>query len=111
VNIPRGAGFVVQRCTPVCIACVGLGVANVFACAAGVFRGIAIITRHLLGYRLCPIPRLRSAVVPAASAAGSSPGGTLGILLAASITMILFGCGAEKSWTAFLAASAPSCCW
>ena len=76
----------------------GLGVANVFACALfAAMAGSSPATCSAIGS--AGIPEMRKRGYSGGFAAGIiAAGGTLGILLPPSITMILFAVAAEKSW-------------
>ena len=87
----------------------GLGVANVFACALfAAMAGSSPATCSAIGS--AGIPEMRKRGYSGGFAAGIiAAGGTLGILLPPSITMILFAVAAEKSLgRLFLAAIGPS---
>ena len=75
----------------------GLGVANVFACALfAAMAGSSPATCSAIGS--AGIPEMRKRGYSGGFAAGIiAAGGTLGILLPPSITMILFAVAAEKS--------------
>ncbi|MCS6765842.1 MAG: TRAP transporter large permease subunit [Candidatus Protistobacter heckmanni] len=75
----------------------GLGVANVFACALfAAMAGSSPATCSAIGS--AGIPEMRKRGYPAGFAAGIiAAGGTLGILLPPSITMILYAVAAEQS--------------
>src|SRR6201992_2310556 len=75
----------------------GLGVANVFACALfAAMAGLSPATCSAIGS--AGIPEMRKRGYSGGFAAGIiAAGGTLGILLPPSITMILFAVAAEKS--------------
>ena len=86
----------------------GLGIANVFACALfAAMAGSSPATCAAIGS--AGIPEMRRAGYSGGFAAGIiAAGGTLGILLPPSITMILFAVAAEQSLgRLFLAASVP----
>src|SRR3978361_1738093 len=86
----------------------GLGVANVFACALfAAMAGSSPATCSAIGSAAIPERRKRGS--SSGLAAGIiAAGGTLGILLPPSITMILFAVAAEKSLgRLFLAALGP----
>ena len=90
----------------------GLGVANVFACALfAAMAGSSPATCSAIGS--AGIPEMRKRGYSGGFAAGIiAAGGTLGILLPPSITMILFAVAAEKSLgRLFLAGIGPACCW
>jgi TRAP-type mannitol/chloroaromatic compound transport system permease large subunit len=72
-----------------------------------------LLARDLLGDRLGRHPEMRKRGYSGGFAAGIiAAGGTLGILLPPSITMILFAVAAEKSLgRLFLAGIGPACCW
>jgi tripartite ATP-independent transporter DctM subunit len=75
----------------------GLGIANVFACALfAAMAGSSPATCSAIGS--AGIPEMRRRGYPAGFAAGIiAAGGTLGILLPPSITMILYAVAAEQS--------------
>jgi tripartite ATP-independent transporter DctM subunit len=75
----------------------GLGIANVFACALfAAMAGSSPATCSAIGY--AGIPEMRKRGYSASLAAGIiAAGGTLGILLPPSITMILYAVAAEVS--------------
>jgi TRAP-type C4-dicarboxylate transport system permease large subunit len=90
----------------------GLGIANVFACALfAAMAGSSPATCSAIGS--AGIPEMRKRGYSPGFAAGIiAAGGTLGILLPPSITMILYAVAAEQSlgrcsWPA----SARACCW
>src|SRR6204780_872588 len=86
----------------------GLGIANVFACALfAAMAGSSPATCSAIGS--AGIPEMRKRGYSGGFAAGLiAAGGTLGILLPPSITMILFAVAAEKSLgRLFLAAIGP----
>ena len=90
----------------------GLGVANVFACALfAAMAGSSPATCSAIGS--AGIPEMRKRGYSGGFAAGIiAAGGTLGILLPPSITMILFAVAAENhsagcSWPG----SDPASCW
>ena len=90
----------------------GLGVANVFACALfAAMAGSSPATCSAIGS--AGIPEMRKRGYSGGFAAGIiAAGGTLGILLPPSITMILFAVAAEKSLgRLFWPVSAPRCFW
>ena len=87
----------------------GLGIANVFACALfAAMAGSSPATCSAIGS--AGIPEMRKRGYSGAFAAGIiAAGGTLGILLAPSITMILYAVAAEQSLgRLFLAAIGPA---
>src|SRR5579871_6430642 len=87
----------------------GLGIANVFACALfAAMAGSSPATCSAIGS--AGIPEMRKRGYPPGFAAGIiAAGGTLGILLPPSITMILFAVAAEKSLgRLFLAGIGPA---
>src|ERR1700744_125790 len=87
----------------------GLGIANVFACALfAAMAGSSPATCSAIGS--AGIPEMRRRGYPAGFAAGIiAAGGTLGILLPPSITMILYAVAAEQSLgRLFLAAIGPA---
>ena len=91
----------------------GLGIANVFACAP-VRRDGRLEPGDLLGDRHRPAsPRCgKRGYSPGFAAGIIAAGGTLGILLPPSITMILYAVAAEQSLgRLFLAGIGPGCCW
>ena len=86
----------------------GLGIANVFACAMfAAMAGSSPATCSAIGS--AGIPEMRARGYSPGFAAGLiAAGGTLGILLPPSITMILFAVAAEQSlWRLFLAGIFP----
>ena len=90
----------------------GLGIANVFACALfAAMAGSSPATCSAIGS--AGIPQMRKHGYSGGFAAGIiAAGGTLGILLPPSITMILYAVAAEQSLgRLFLAAIGPACCW
>ena len=90
----------------------GLGIANVFACALfAAMAGSSPATCSAIGS--AGIPEMRKRGYSGGFAAGIiAAGGTLGILLPPSITMILYAVAAEQSLgRLFLAASGRRCCW
>jgi C4-dicarboxylate transporter DctM subunit len=87
----------------------GLGIANVFACALfAAMAGSSPATCSAIGS--AGIPEMRKRGYPGGFAAGIiAAGGTLGILLPPSITMILYAVAAEQSLgRLFLAAIGPA---
>jgi C4-dicarboxylate transporter DctM subunit len=87
----------------------GLGIANVFACALfAAMAGSSPATCSAIGS--AGIPEMRKRGYPPGFAAGIiAAGGTLGILLPPSITMILYAVAAEQSLgRLFLAAIGPA---
>ncbi len=87
----------------------GLGIANVFACALfAAMAGSSPATCSAIG--AAGIPEMRSRGYSGGFAAGIiAAGGTLGILLPPSITMILYAVAAEQSLgRLFLAAIVPA---
>ena len=87
----------------------GLGIANVFACALfAAMAGSSPATCSAIGS--AGIPQMRSRGYSGGFAAGIiAAGGTLGILLPPSITMILYAVAAEQSLgRLFLAAIGPA---
>ncbi len=87
----------------------GLGIANVFACALfAAMAGSSPATCSAIGS--AGIPEMRKRGYSASFAAGIiAAGGTLGILLPPSITMILYAVAAEQSLgRLFLAAIGPA---
>src|ERR1700754_106729 len=87
----------------------GLGIANVFACPlSAAMAGSSPATCSAIGS--AGIPEMRKRGYPGGFAAGLiAAGGTLGILLPPSITMILFAVAAEKSLgRLFLAGIGPA---
>jgi C4-dicarboxylate transporter DctM subunit len=87
----------------------GLGIANVFACALfAAMAGSSPATCSAIGS--AGIPEMRKHGYPPGFAAGIiAAGGTLGILLPPSITMILYAVAAEQSLgRLFLAAIGPA---
>jgi len=87
----------------------GLGIANVFACALfAAMAGSSSATCSAIGS--AGIPEMRKRGYSGAFAAGIiAAGGTLGILLPPSITMILYAVAAEQSLgRLFLAAIGPA---
>src|SRR5256714_804085 len=87
----------------------GLGIANVFACALfAAMAGSSPATCSAIGS--AGIPGMRKRGYFGGLAAGLiAAGGTLGILLAASVTMILYAVAAEQSLgRLFLAAIGPA---
>src|SRR5438128_931380 len=87
----------------------GLGIANVFACALfAAMAGSSPATCSAIGS--AGIPEMRKRGYSGAFAAGIiAAGGTLGILLPPSITMILYAVAAEQSLgRLFLAAIGPA---
>src|SRR5262245_34050346 len=87
----------------------GLGIANVFACALlAVMPGSSAATCSAIGS--AGIPEMRKRGYSGAFASGViAAGGTLGILLPPSITMILYAVAAEQSLgRLFLAAIGPA---
>jgi tripartite ATP-independent transporter DctM subunit len=87
----------------------GLGIANVFACALfAAMAGSSPATCYAIGS--AGIPEMRKRGYSGGFAAGIiAAGGTLGILLPPSITMILFAVAAEKSLgRLFLAGIGPA---
>jgi tripartite ATP-independent transporter DctM subunit len=87
----------------------GLGIANIFACALfAAMAGSSPATCSAIGS--AGIPEMRKRGYPAGFAAGLiAAGGTLGILLPPSITMILYAVAAEQSLgRLFLAAIVPA---
>ena len=87
----------------------GLGIANVFACALfAAMAGSSPATCSAIGS--AGIPEMRKRGYPAGFAAGLiAAGGTLGILLPPSITMILYAVASEQSLgRLFLAGIGPA---
>src|SRR5256885_11644714 len=87
----------------------GLGIANVFACALfAAMAGSSPATCSAIGS--AGIPEMRKRGYSGGFAAGIiAAGGTLGILLPPSITMILYAVASEQSlWRLFLAAIGPA---
>jgi len=87
----------------------GLGIANVFACALfAAMAGSSPATCSAIGS--AGIPEMRKRGYPAGFAAGLiAAGGTLGILLPPSITMILYAVASEQSLgKLFLAGIGPA---
>ena len=87
-----------RRCMPGCTAFPGgLGIANVFACALfAAMAGSSPATCSAIGS--AGIPEMRKRGYSGGFAAGIiAAGGTLGILLPPSITMILYAVAAEQS--------------
>src|SRR5690348_17980896 len=87
----------------------GLGIANVFACALfAAMAGSSPATCSAIGS--AGIPEMRKRGYPGGFASGLiAAGGTLGILLPPSITMILYAVAAEQSLgRLFLAAIGPA---
>ncbi len=87
----------------------GLGIANIFACALfAAMAGSSPATCSAIGS--AGIPEMRKRGYPPGFAAGIiAAGGTLGILLPPSITMILYAVAAEQSLgRLFLAAIGPA---
>src|SRR5476651_2761608 len=87
----------------------GLGIANVFACALfAAMAGSSPATCSAIGS--AGIPEMRKRGYPGGFAAGLiAAGGTLGILLPPSITMILYAVASEQSLgRLFLAAIGPA---
>lgn len=87
----------------------GLGIANIFACAVfAAMAGSSPATCSAIGS--AGIPEMRKRGYPPGFAAGLiAAGGTLGILLPPSITMILYAVAAEQSLgRLFLAAVGPA---
>src|ERR1700753_1714705 len=87
----------------------GLGIANIFACALfAPMAGSSPATCSAIGS--AGIPEMRKRGYPPGFAAGIiAAGGTLGILLPPSITMILYAVAAEQSLgRLFLAAIGPA---
>ena len=87
----------------------GLGIANVFACALfAAMAGSSPATCSAIGS--AGIPEMRKRGYPGGFAAGLiAAGGTLGILLPPSITMILYAVAAEQSLgRLFLAGIGPA---
>ena len=104
----------ISRCTRGCSAIPGgLGIANVFTCALfAAMAGSSPATCSAIGS--AGIPEMRKRGYSPGFAAGIiAAGGTLGILLPPSITMILYAVAAEQSRSAGCSspASAPGCCW
>ena len=90
----------------------GLGIANVFACALfAAMAGSSPATCSAIGS--AGIPEMRKRGYSGGFAAGIiAAGGTLGILLPPSITMILYAVAAEQSLgRLFLAAIGPGAVW
>ncbi len=90
----------------------GLGIANVFACALfAAMAGSSPATCSAIGS--AGIPEMRKRGYSPGFASGIiAAGGTLGILLPPSITMILYAVAAEQSLgRLFLAAIGPARCW
>jgi C4-dicarboxylate transporter DctM subunit len=88
----------------------GLGIANIFACALfAAMAGSSPATCSAIGS--AGIPEMRKRGYSGGFAAGIiAAGGTLGILLPPSITMILYAVAAEQSLgRLFLAAIGPAC--
>ncbi|MGP0091169.1 MAG: TRAP transporter large permease [Xanthobacteraceae bacterium] len=88
----------------------GLGIANIFACALfAAMAGSSPATCSAIGS--AGIPEMRKRGYSGAFASGIiAAGGTLGILLPPSITMILYAVAAEQSLgRLFLAAIGPAC--
>src|SRR6202795_3689148 len=87
----------------------GLGIANIFACALfAAMAGSSPATCSAIGS--AGIPEMRQRGYPGGFAAGLiAAGGTLGILLPPSITMILYAVASEQSLgRLFLAAIGPA---
>jgi C4-dicarboxylate transporter DctM subunit len=90
----------------------GLGIANVFACALfAAMAGSSPATCSAIGS--AGIPEMRKRGYSPGFAAGIiAAGGTLGILLPPSVTMILYAVAAEQSLgRLFWPASCPACSW
>ncbi|MFI4997931.1 MAG: TRAP transporter large permease subunit, partial [Hyphomicrobiales bacterium] len=88
----------------------GLGIANIFACALfAAMAGSSPATCSAIGS--AGIPEMRKRGYSGGFASGIiAAGGTLGILLPPSITMILYAVAAEQSLgRLFLAAIGPAC--